>query len=143
MKFNCTRWSLLIGASVLLAGTFGCLETADSVMEGTWELIPSQNTDPPLTDWFLTFDARGDLTKVVYTVGGALTVTWNDPKASVDLTGEELHISATYHGSGLTFDGTLNSSTAPTTATGDLSTNLALGGVTISVLQGQATLVKQ
>jgi hypothetical protein len=137
---------LLIPALVLLACISGCPESApppESVLEGTWELIPSNKPDMRLTGCFLTFDSNGELTQVRYTLLDLATVTWNNPPGSVTVEGNQIHVSATQSGNGLTFDGTLDSDTAPTIAPGSLSANLIIGDVQMWVSQGEATLVRQ
>ena len=138
------RLPLLIAVSASLAGIFGCpdLQPANGVMHGTWLLTPSQNANPPVTNILLTFDPTGQLTTMSYTVNGT-TLTWNDPPPFVAVDGTSVRITATQSGNGLMFDGTLNSATAPTSATGTLSANLVVGNLTVSVPQGTATLTKQ
>ncbi|MEW6252491.1 MAG: hypothetical protein AB1716_17785 [Planctomycetota bacterium] len=146
MKRNWIRVPLLFAATALLAANFGCPAPApppEAVLAGVWQMVPSQNFNPQLTNWFLTFDEDGELTQVSYTFAGAATVTWNNPPSATTVNGTAVFISVTQSGNGLTFDGTLNSATAPTSATGTLNSNLVVGGVTITVNQGPATLNKQ
>ncbi len=141
MKRTTSCLSLLIAATVLLFTLGGCpLQPADAVLAGTWKL--NQSADPTVSDWLLTFDSRGNLTEVAYTVAG-VGITWNDPPASVSVDGANVHISATQSGNGLNFYGTLDSATKPTSATGELSAHMVVGNLTVSVPQGPATLVKQ
>lgn len=142
MTVDRIRLSLLIAVSALLAGVFGCpeLQPAESVLAGTWELNQSANAN--VTDWLLTFDSQGDLTQMSYVVDNVLII-WTDPPAAVRVDGDQVHISATQSGNGLNFDGTLDSTEAPTTATGSLSADLVIGDLRVSVPQGPATLVKQ
>ena len=114
---------------------------AEAVLAGTWRLEPGEQFTPPLSDWFLTFDSNGELTRVTYTFAGFATVTWNNPPAATTVNGSSVYISVSQSGNGLIFSGTLNSSN--TVATGTLSSNLVVGGITISVSQGPATLTKQ
>lgn len=140
------RSALLIAASMLAAGTFGCIELApppESVLEGTWELVPDEPLDPQLAHLYLTFDSYGNLAQVKFAFVDQTTVTWDYPPGSVNVDGDQVHISSTESGNGLTFDGTLDSATAPTTADGSLTSNLIFGDVHVSVSQGEATLVKQ
>jgi hypothetical protein len=146
MKTNGIRLSLLIGASALLAGVFGCpglMPGPESVLEGTWELVPSDGFDAPLTNCLLTFDSRGELTEVSYVFENQTTVTWREAPASASVDGDQVHISATQSGNGLNFYGTLNSTTEPTSADGTLSVDLVIGSFSTSVSQGAATLVRQ
>ncbi len=141
MKRTATCLSLLMTATVLLFALGGCpLQPADAVLAGTWKL--NQSADPTVSDWLLTFDSRGNLTEVAYTVAG-VGINWNDPRASVSVNGTDVHISATQSGNGLNFYGTLDSTTEPTSATGDLSANMVVGNLTVSIPQGSATLIKQ
>lgn len=147
MKTRRVRSMVLVAAGVLtvgiLGGCPGLLPGPESVLEGTWELIPSDTLNPQLAHWYLTFDSKGDLTQVKYTFVDQTTVTWNDPLGAVDVDGTQVHISSTQSGNGLTFDGTLDSETEPTIATGSLTSNLIFGDIQISDSQGEATLVKQ
>lgn len=146
MKAKRARSTFLVAVSVLLPGVFGCPSLTpppEAVLEGTWELVPSVSTDPQLTRWHLTFDANGDLSQVRYTFVDETVVTLNYPPGSVNVDGAQIHISSTASGNGLTFDGTLDSETAPTRATGSLTSNVIFGDLKISVSQGEATLVKQ
>lgn len=147
MKTRRVRPMVLAAAGVLLAGILGgcpgLLPGPESVLEGTWELVPSVALNPQLAHWYLTFDSRGDLTQVKYTFVDLTTVTWNDPQGTVDVDGTQVHISSTKSGNGLTFDGTLDSETEPTIAAGNLTANVIFGDIHISTSQGEATLVKQ
>jgi hypothetical protein len=146
MTVNRTHVSLLVVTSAMLAGVFGCpglMPRPESVLEGTWELIPGDGFDEPLTNCLLTFDSRGEITAVSYEFEGQSTVMWRDPPASVSVDGDQVHISATQSGNGLNFYGTLNSTTEPTSADGTLSANLVIGNFSTSVSQGTATLVRE
>lgn len=146
MKTERVRSTFLVAVSALLPGVFGCPSLTpppEAVLEGTWELVPSVSTEPQLTHWHLTFDANGHLSQVKYTFVDHTTVTLKYPPGSVSVDGDQIHISSTASGNGLTFDGTLNSETAPTSAAGTLTSNVIFGELEISVSQGEATLVKQ
>jgi len=147
MTTNRVRLPLLLAAGILLTGVFGCpvsiLLPPESVLAGTWQLTPSQNLIPPVKDWLLTFDYGGQLTEVSYTVADLARFTWTNPQATVTISGDQLHISVAFMGNGFTFDGTLDSTTAPTSATGPLSADLIAGDLTVSLSQGAASLVKQ
>jgi hypothetical protein len=136
--------TVLIAASVLLAGISGCcaIRTAESVLEGTWEIVVS-NPLPHLTKTVMTFDCSGHMTHVSYTIDNENTITWNDPSSEVSVVGDQVHVSATQGPAGFTFDGTLNATGAPTEAPGKLDLNLNFGPVSLSLTQGDATLVKQ
>jgi hypothetical protein len=140
------RSILLIAGNLLLAGNFGCIEMTpppEAVLEGTWEVVPIDPLNLRLTHWYITFDSNGQLTQVRYTFVDFATVSWTDPHASVSVDGAHVHISATHSGNDLTFDGTLDSETAPTRAPGILTSNLYFGDLQITVSEGEATLVKQ
>lgn len=146
MKTKRIRSIALFAAGLLSAGIFGCpglMPAPESVLEGTWELIPSDTLNPQLAHWYLTFDSSGELTQVRYTFVDLTTVTYNNPPGSVSVDGSEVHISSTQSGNGLTFDGTLDSETEPTLAIGNLTANVVFGEIQISVSQGEATLLKQ
>lgn len=140
------RSTLLIAASMLPVGNFGCGQPSpppEAVLEGTWELIPSEEVDPELTGSFLTFNSSGRLTQVTFTFTDETTVRWDNPPSETSVDGDQLHISVTQGGSDLLFDGTLDSETEPTSATGELTRNLTFGDITISESQGEGTLAKQ
>lgn len=138
----------LFTATALLSALCACslFPMAESPLEGTWELIPDS---PPelLTGCLLTIDGNGDVTQVSYTFLDRATLTWNNPTAEVTVEDNQLQINvmqgAMGSAQGFTFNGTLDSTSSPTRAPGTLSLNLDLGDVGISVIQGEATLVKQ
>jgi len=135
--------TVLIAASVLLSGISGCcaIRTPESALEGTWELVVS-NPLPHLTKTTMTFDCSGHMTQVSYTIDEN-TITWNSPSSDVSVAGDQVHVSATQGLAGFTFDGTLDSTSAPARASGKLDLNLNFGPVSLSLNQGDATLVKQ
>ena len=145
MKRNWIRLPLLLAGTAMLACTFGCPAPTSpaAVMAGTWKVVPGETLVPPLQNWFLTFDSNGTLTQLSYTATTGATVTWSNPPSTTTVNGEAVSISISQAGKSLTFDGTLDSATAPTVATGTLTSNLVYGGVTITVPQGSATLNKQ
>lgn len=146
MRATRNRSVVLIASSVLLVGIFGCPELApppEAVLEGTWELVPTISFGPQLEHLYLTFDSDGDLSQVKYTFVDLTTVTWDYPPGSVSVDGDQVHISSTQSGNGLTFDGTLDSATDPTKADGEVTANLNVRSVHFSVSQGEARLVKQ
>ncbi|MGE0480351.1 MAG: hypothetical protein AB7Q17_07760 [Phycisphaerae bacterium] len=83
------------------------------------------------------------MSQVRYTFVDLTTVTWDYPPGSVSVDGDQVHISATSSGNGLNFFGTLDSATAPTKADGEVTANLNVGSVHVSVSHGEASLVKQ
>lgn len=146
MNATRNRLTVLMASSLLLTGILGCPELApppEAVLEGTWELVPSVSFGPQLEHLYLTFDSDGDLSQVKYTFVDLTTVTWDYPPGSVSVDGDQVHISATSSGNGLNFVGTLNSATDPTNADGEVTANLNVGSLRVSVSQGEASLVKQ
>lgn len=146
MKAMRSHSTLLIVGSLLLTGIFGCPELItppESVLEGTWELVPNVPFNPKLEHLYLTFDSSGDLAQVRYTFVDLTTVTWDYPPGTISVDGDQIHISTTKSGNGLTFDGTLDSATTPTQAAGRVNSNLIFSDIHVTVSQGDATLVKQ
>jgi hypothetical protein len=146
MKAQRVRSTVLIAASVLLAGIVGCVELSPSpeaVLEGTWEVVPAVSFDPQLAHLYVTFDSKGDLSQVSYTFADLTKVTWNYPPGSVSVDGDQVHLSVTSTGNGLNFFGTLDHATAPTRADGEVTVNLNIGDVHVSVSQGKASLIKR
>jgi hypothetical protein len=142
MKAN-RRSTVLTAASVLLMGICGCGTFLDvSVLKGTWNLEVS-NPPPLLTKLTITFDREGKVSAVSYYFSDQATVTWNNPTNEVTVNEDQISVSVTHFGQGFTFNGTLNSETAPTSASGILNLNFSLANVDLSVLGGDATLVKQ
>jgi hypothetical protein len=147
MKAN-SQSTRLIGASLVLAGICGCglFPIEESVLKGTWEL---ELANPPelLTQCLMTIDGNGEVTQVSYTFVDRATVTWNHPTNEVIVEDDQIEISVLQEalggGQGFTFTGTLDSTTEPTLAPGLLNLDLALGDTELSVVQGEATLVKQ
>jgi hypothetical protein len=144
MRANGNRLYLLIAAS-LLTGILGCpgLLPLDGLLTGTWQVVPDEGFNGPLTTLFITFDATDQLSHVSYTFENGMTLTWRNPDGSTELAGDTIHVTCTVGGNGFTFDGTLDSTTRPTSADGTLSLNLELGNLSVSMPQGPATLVKQ
>ena len=142
-----SRPTLLVAASVFLPGILvgcpGVLPPPEAAMEGTWELIPEDTVDPRLTDWFLTFDSRGELIEVEYTFVGGDTATWRNPSATTEVDEDQVRISMTFLTNGFTFEGTLDSTKEPTLATGLVSVTARIGDFEISEEEAAAILVKQ
>ena len=134
--------TVLIATCALLAGICGCgASPLGSALEGTWQLVVS-NPPPLLTSCDITFDRDGKVEAVSYYFDDKATVTWNSPTNEVSAEGDQVHFSVMQFGQGFTFAGTLDSATGPTRATGKLDLNLSVANVDISVLQGDATLIK-
>ncbi len=144
MTGHAIRLPLLIAAGVALVGLGGCPQPPgdDSVLKGTWEVVPDDGFDEPLSDIFVTFDARDQVSQVAYTFTDGVTVTWRHPDGSTTVDAVTIGVTCTVGGNGFTFNGTLNSDTAPTNADGILALNLELGNLSVSMPQGPATLVK-
>ncbi len=137
------RSTVLAAACVFLPGICGCgTFLADSVLKGTWDLEVS-NPSPVLSKLTVTFDREGKVSETSYYFNDKATVTWNNPTNEVSVNGDQIHVSVTHFGQGFTFTGTLNSTTAPTSAPGILNLNFSIGNIDLSVLGGDATLVKQ
>lgn len=130
-----------IGLLLSLGGCFFSRPPPEAVLQGVWQLVPATQFTPPIENWLLTFNDDGELTQVSYQFAGLATVTWNNPNGATNVDGSSVYVSATQSGNGLTFSGTFNSD--ETVATGELTSNLIAGGLTISVTQGAATLTKQ
>ena len=144
MKVKRCCSALLIAASVLLGGIGGCPRPSDdSLLEGVWEVVPANGFNEPLAKLFITFNEGDQLSEVSYTFTSGVSVTWRDPDGSTSVDGDTIHVTCTVGGNGFTFDGTLNSTTAPVSADGALSVNLTMGNLSVSMPQGPATLVKQ
>lgn len=142
MKAN-RRLTVLTSASVLLTGICGCgTFFTDSAPKGTWDLDVS-NPPPLLTGLAITLDRDGKVSEVSYYFSEQATVTWNNPTNEVSVDGDQISVSVTHFGQGFTFTGTLNSETAPTSASGKLNLDFSLADVDLSVLGGDATLDKQ
>lgn len=142
MKVN-RRLSVLTAGTMLLMGIHGCgTFLADSILKGTWNLEVT-NPVPPLTRVSVTFDRDGKVSAASYYFSDQATVTWNNPTNEVILNGDQLSVSVTHFGQGFTFTGTLNSETAPTSASGILNLDFSIANVDLSVLGGDANLVKQ
>ncbi|MBX3396866.1 MAG: hypothetical protein KF841_16030 [Phycisphaerae bacterium] len=134
---------VLSSASVLLVWVCGCgTFFSDSVLTGTWDLQVS-NPIPPLTGVVVTFGRDGKVSEVSYYFSDLATVTWNSPTNEVSVDGDQIQLSVMQFGQGFTFNGTLNSETAPTSASGKLNLDFSFANVDLSVAGGDATLVKQ
>jgi hypothetical protein len=139
------RSALLIAASVLLAGIFGCPQPTvpEGLLEGRWEVVPDQGFDGSLTNLFVTFNANDQVSDVSYEFNDGVIVSWHDPGGSTSVDGATIHVTCTVAGNGFTFDGTLDSSTSPASADGSLTLEFELGDLGVSMPRGPATLVKQ
>ena len=143
MKAN-KRSIVLSAGGVLLAGICGCgtFPLQGSVLEGSWNL-EVMNPVPPLTSVAVTFGRDGKVSQVSYHFSDQATVTWNSPTNEVNVNGDQIKMSVMQFGQGFTFNVTLNSATAPTSASGKLNLDFSFANVDLSVSGGDATLVKQ
>jgi len=136
--------TLNITTSLLLVSLCGCpFEPPEaSVLEGTWELVPT-NLPPELAECLLTFNLRGDLARVKFTLVDETTITWNNPPSETTVNGDQISFTVATRGNSLTFEGTLDSESEPESAEGEFTVSATFEDVTISEQAGEAILVKQ
>jgi hypothetical protein len=125
-------------AGLLVAGCPSPTPPPEAILAGTWELTTEETTE--LEQTLLTFDANGNLDKVVYQIGN-ITFTDNNPRGSTTVNGQTVTIDATFAGSGQIFNGTLNADN--TVITGTSGTVIRFGNLTIDIDNGAVTLTKQ
>lgn len=130
-------------AALVAFSTGGCpivdpTDLPEAVLQGTWKLTTDQSDD--LSETFLIFDARGDLSRVEYKVG-SVTFTDNSPVGRSDVDGKNVTIDATFAGSGQVFRGTLNDDN--TVIEGSAGTTIKFGSIEIDVDNGAVRLEKQ
>lgn len=128
----------------LNSGCAGCLQPTpppEAVLSGTWLLVPTPQTNPTINNMDITFDSNGVVTQLSYSLGESTSVTWSNPPNATNVDGSSVYVSITNGGSNVTFSGTLNSEN--TEATGNVTTNLIIGGITVSLDNGPATMTKQ
>jgi len=111
-------------------------------MEGTWELIPT-NLPPELAECLLTFNLRGGLARVKFTLVDETTITWNNPPSETTVDGDQISITVTTGDDSLTFEGTLDSETEPDSAEGEFTVTATFEDISISEQAGEAVLVRQ
>lgn len=144
MRFQAGKWSAVALAGVVsLAAMPGCAPPPpppEAVLSGTWLLVPQIQPNPSIENFTLTFDSDGDLTQVSYQIG-TQTVTWDNPPAATNVDGSSVYIGITQGISTVAFNGTLNSDN--TVATGNLTSTLSAGGITVETDNGPATMTKQ
>ena len=136
--------TLNIATSLLLVSLCGCplVPPEASVMEGTWELIPT-NLPPELAECLLTFNLRGGLARVKFTLVDETTITWNNPPSETTVDGDQISITVTTGDDSLTFEGTLDSETEPDSAEGEFTVTATFEDISISEQAGEAVLVRQ
>lgn len=143
-RANGSRLFLMMAAGAILTGLGGCPRSPeDSLLEGTWQVVPDKGFDKPLQKLFITFNADDQLSAVSYTFENGVTLTWRNPEGATEVDGDTIHVTCTVGGNGFTFDGTLDATTAPTSAAGTLAVNLEMGNLSVSMPKGPANLVKQ
>jgi hypothetical protein len=136
--------TLKFATSLLFVSVCGCpFEPPEAaVLEGTWELIPTA-LPPELAECLLTFNFRGDLARVKFTLMDETTITWNNPPSETIVDGDQISITVETFNNSLTFEGALDSETEPESAEGEFSVSATFGDVTISEQAGEAILVRQ
>jgi hypothetical protein len=142
------RITALIGGALLLVAATGCPiiipPLPEAVLQGTWELT-GDLVSPQVSDFLITFDRDGQITRMTYVFGGITTVTISgaDLRSSSNVNGDNVSITATWgSGSTLFFQGTLNN--AKNQITGSTGYRLVISeSITIEIPTGPATLTKQ
>jgi hypothetical protein len=133
--------ALVVPVGVVLCG--GCPAAApppEAVLAGSWALTTNQPSNLPPT--VLNFDANGNFTSIVYTVGGA-TITQTPINGSTLVSGTTVTVSQSLtNGSSLNFVGQLNA--ANTQASGTLIATLNITSIlSIQFSSVPATITKQ
>ncbi len=143
IRRNSRAAGLILLSMVPLAALLGgCPQPApppEAVLQGTWLVTVAQN--PDLKTLLVTFDENGNVTEVQYKLGDNALITVTSPTGVATVDGQNVVISATFNDNGLTFNGTLNGDN--TVITGNLTTQIVVGGVIVTVNNGPATLTKQ
>lgn len=133
---------------VLLAALPGCTITVapppEAVLEGTW-LLTGDVIAPDVSEFLITFDSDGEITRISYTYANSITVTSNDPDfidsdSTVD--GDAVTINVTWlFVNNLVLTGTLDA--AQDQITGEASFRLNIGSIEIEAPLGDAVLTRQ
>ncbi len=129
----------VVSLGSLLSGCGPPPPPPEAVLQGTWA-VTVENA-PDLKELLVTFDENGNVTEVQYKLGDNATITVASPTGVATVDGSNVIISATFNDNGLTFNGTLNSDN--TVITGNLTTQIAIGGLIVTINNGPATLTKQ
>ena len=141
LRFGYLSRTMSLGLALATLALFtGCIiinSIEEAALHGTWELTNDQSTD--LTQTLLTFDTKGQLTSVSYTIAG-VTITNDAITGTSHVSGANVTITSTFLTNSLNFIGTFNAD--KTVITGDAGTSATLGGITISVDNGPVTLTK-
>jgi hypothetical protein len=133
-------YCFLLGLPLLsLLAITGCGTTpAAEVLAGDWSLATTESSNLPPT--VLNFDEEGTLTKVTFTIDNG-TVDYTPTSTSSTVEDSDVTISVTIGPGSLSFVGTLNDDN--TLITGNLTTQLVIGSLTINLTGADATLTKQ
>ncbi len=134
--------SVLPGMSLLLClcAAAGCTpqQPEPSVLQGRWLLTADEPILGPTT---LTFDAEGEVTRIVIQAADGIQLIRNNPASETVLQGDqvEIYVNAPLLGT-LAFEGTLNEQ--GTAIEGQLTMNVNLVVATVVIDNGNAALVK-
>ncbi len=135
------RMLMVVAPLALVAA--GCPTTeppAEAVLAGTWE-VSTTPEESDLTQLLLTFNQNGDLQTVTYQVSDNTVITVPSPLGNTNVEGQEVTISSTFLGNSLSFSGTLNETND--VIEGNITTTITVGGIVITIDNGEATLTKQ
>lgn len=144
MREGRTCSGLLLGVLVGLLGgcdiaLFDPGPPPEGVLEGVWNLTEAE--DSSLTSLSLTFDSRGALTKVVYRISDNTTLTDSRPRGDTEVDGQNVTISTTFGLNTLRLTGTFDENQL--VITGDLETEVSLGGLSLLTENGTAVLTRE
>jgi hypothetical protein len=109
-----------------------------SVLAGTWAF--TVEAAPDLNELLITFNNFGQITNVTYQLAGGNEISVNSPSGTATVSGQNVTVSTTFQGNTLAFNGTLNSD--DTVAQGTITLSIVVGGVTINIDGGAATMTK-
>ena len=133
---------MTLAATSLFAGLGGCIfdfgSPPEAVLAGRWELTTPASTD--FDQVFITFDDRGQPSRVEYRIGGINAVA---PFVSGEsnVNSSAVNVRFTFNGNALVFSGTLDAS--QNVIAGVLDLYATLGDVLVSINQNEATLTRQ
>lgn len=131
---------LIMSLAIVGAGCPSMEPPAEAVLAGTWKVETTPQEDD-LTQLFLTFDQNGALQTVMYQVTDNAVITVPSPLGTTNVEGQEVTISSTFLGNSLSFDGTLNATND--VIEGNITITITVGGIVITIDNGEATLTKQ
>ena len=143
ISWNARRAVSSLAAMTLLGAWNGCAGLPPfepSALEGTW--LVNAEADR-LTQMLVTFDQTGRLVKVTYQIGSFATVEETNTTGRGTIDGDNVTIEATF-GTGrntLHFEGSINA--AHTQIEGEVTTEIRLLGVRITINSRPATLTEQ